>query len=477
VALTGTGAALSNLAGGTIRGTIGVHVQGNGKTISNSGVIEGSNPYSAIVYKAGVTGEVLNVNPGASFVGGMNWNRTINNTIHFGRGSYTVGVMSYLLDQNSITINKPSQVLTANLDANGTGTLVVTDTGGAAALSAVPGAAVTGVFSAVDDVMDRDVERPGKWTPPNVRAATAPLAYADEPTPRPQKAAAVLLDDSTALDADGNLVWMRAGGTLTNRSATDGQVDRWTHVGTLTVGVDRMIEDWRLGVMGGGGLAASSVDGGSSKVQSDLWYGGLYARHSFGAMTFDAALLAGGLSARSERQIFGLAGAETATGDSRGWFGASELGLSTRYALNAEWFLTPKATVRYVHAGFGAYAEEGSSQNAAYDAHGLNRLEERLEIKLTHQTQDAGGLATRLSIAGAIFDAQTIGRTAFTGDLLGSQITITPDQRRSVLGAAVSLGAETQLSRSASLYGTVSGTLESEHSRTLAVKGGFKLAF
>ncbi|PNA37191.1 hypothetical protein, partial [Pseudomonas sp. MPR-AND1A] len=80
--------------------------------------------------------------------------------------------------QNTTNINKAFQVLTTTLDANGTGNLVVTDTGSASLLGALPGAVISSTMAVIDDVLDMDIERPDAHRLPKP-GTYGPLAYAD----------------------------------------------------------------------------------------------------------------------------------------------------------------------------------------------------------------------------------------------------------------------------------------------------------
>ncbi|MDH6258470.1 autotransporter outer membrane beta-barrel domain-containing protein [Bradyrhizobium sp. BR13661] len=477
VQLNAVGDRVTNHAGATISGAqFGIGVTGNGSTISNAGVISGGAGGSAISYDPNTTGHTLNINPGASFVGGIDWSKDTGNTTTFGLGSYTVGVKNYKLGQNTTNINKAFQVLTTTLDANGTGNLVVTDTGSASLLGALPGAVISSTMAVIDDVLDMDIERPDAHRLPKP-GTYGPLAYADSMAAKAKLPAAILINENTAIDAFGNLVWMRAGGGVSDRASTATRVGDNTRAGTLTLGLDRIVNDWRLGFFLGGGAASSSLSSNAGKVQSDLGYGGVYARHDFGALTFDSALLVGGLSAKTDRSVTGVAGMETASGTDRGWFIAPEVALSTRYVINPEWSLTPKLSVHYAHAGFGAYSESGSSQNAAYGAHAADGFVERAELKLTRHSVNANGLSNKIWLTGAVFDTQTLGKGIFRADILGNDLTIDPNLPRSALGASIGLGAEAQLSRAASVYGTVTGTAADDHTKALTVRGGVKVGF
>jgi hypothetical protein len=461
---------------GTISGSNrGISIGGNGSDITNSGVISGGQ--ASIYYYAGSTGNLLTINPGAMFTGAINWNNNSSNTITFGAGSYTIPVAKYVLASNTINLNNPSQVLvTSGLDINGTGNIVVTAPAAATLTGNLPGTVVTAITSSINDVLDIDIDRPGVI--PSRANAWEPLAYGETTASKAARTTgAVLINEDTALDSLGNLVWVRAGGMISDRGTTVSRVGDFSRSGTLTVGLDHTIADWRLGLFLGGGVASASMDDGSGKTLADLGYGGVYARHSVGALTFDATLMGGGLRAETDRYISGSSGQEDANGADHGWFLAPQVAVSTRFTLDPQWSLTPKASVGFTHVALGGYSESGSSQDVTYAAHNLNSFEEKVELKLMRQTLSSDGRVTKLSLSGAVFDRQVVGHTGFSADIGGSGFTVDPNLPKSVLGATVALGAETQMTHAASVYANVAGSQTNDHTRSLAVKGGVKIAF
>ena len=149
--------------------------------------------------------------------------------------------------------------------------------------------------------------------------------------------------------------------------------------------------------------------------------------------------------------------------------------LDTLRSLRAE-IVTLRAETKPLLRDLNASTRE--ARDALQEArHDLDRFEERFDVKLMRQTVGADGLATKLSVTGGVFDAQTTGRASFATRILGTDVVVDPNLPRSVFGGSLRLGAETQMTRASSIFGTVTGTIDGDRSRSVAVKGGFKLAF
>ena len=196
----------------------------------------------------------------------------------------------------------------------------------------------------------------------------------------------------TVTYADGTTFWARGFGGQRIQQA-DGVILR--NVNTFfggAMGMDRLVSpNLRIGGFIGAGSTRSSIEFNSGDTDSNLGFGGLYARYLWGASFLHAAVQGGGSRNDSTRNNINnnlvAGGLETATASYNGWYVSPELRLGHHVALGhvlgAQHTLTPSLQVRYLYGSFGSYTETGSTANLTVNGQTVQTFEERAELKLT----------------------------------------------------------------------------------------------
>lgn len=440
-------------------------------TLTSSGTIAGG----TAAVRLGADGNTLNIYNGALFTGGIQFASTENNTLNFYTGSYTLPVQNYLLASNSINLLGSARTLiTTDLNGSGTGNILVVDSSAVGTLDRAASDVQRQVSGVIQDIMSLDFERISVTQP----GSSAPLGYAPEerkrrnPTEIQVRSAQ---DQAVALDASGNLYWLRGfyGGRHQDASG-DLAASNAHQFGTVT-GVDHLYDDWRIGAFGGAGRSTNTLADGAGQLDADMALAGVYMRRTFGWLAFDAAFTGGHIWADSERGING--GAEIAKGSFDGWFVAPEAALSFKYALDRQWSLTPSLKARYVATFYDGYTEDGSSQNVSYDSHTTQSLEERFDARLAYQTVTSAGAAARYWLSAGASATQRVSGEGYGATVSGVDFVVAPMGDSTVYGALASVGFDVMLSQQTSLFGSLEGSLFSDKSRTGMARGGVKVAF
>lgn len=441
-------------------------------TLTNRGTISGS---AGAAVRLNANGNRINVYDGSAFEGGVAFQNTTGNRINFYTGSYTLAVQEYLLDQNTIKLRGSARTLiTSGLNGAGTGDILVVDTSGNSATDRSAAVMQNQVSGILRDIMDLDTERSATVLPSSGGGA---LGYAAEAKPAQNPTLRVINDgrgQSIAVDPAGTLFWMR-GFYGTRDQSSDGAVagSNAHQFGTLA-GADRVYEDWRIGAFGGAGRTSNTLSNGSASLDADMALAGLYARRSFGMLSFDASLTGGYIWADAERRI---GGGDVAKGSFDGRFISPELALSAKYALGPNWTLRPSLGVRYVATQFDGYRESGSSQNVRYDSRTSQSLEERFDARLGYRTDNGAGLASTVWVGGGATATQWFDRGGYGASVSGVDFTVKPVGDKTVYGGTLAVGFELKASASTSLFGSFEHAQFTDRSRTNVARGGLKVAF
>ncbi|CCD98595.1 autotransporter outer membrane beta-barrel domain-containing protein [Bradyrhizobium sp. STM 3809] len=477
-------------------GNMTIVVQNDGSTITNSGTISNAAGNPAIFYALGTTGHTLNIDPGAKFIGGVDWQSNTGNTIRYGTGSYTTPVLNYTIAGNAITLNNANQVLiTSGVSGAGNGNIVVTQSNPttSTAVTAVLPDFTRAVFGAVGGILDNDIDPPQRIgiapASQGASSGTATLSFAPAVQSGSDRSAfesafastdwssRMALPQGTSRDAEGNLVWARGfGGTRIQPGTAADAGSVATHYGAM-VGYDRRVDAWRVGGFAGAGQMSGWMNDGSGRLRADLYFAGLYGRRELGAAVFDVALASGGLSASATRAVNGPAGRENANGGFCGFFIAPEVSLGYRYALSPAAMITPYVKLRYNGTFSGGYTERDSSQNASYDARAVHMLEERFGAIFAYTLTGASGLATRLSLNASVFGQQRIGPQSFGASIAGTGFAVNYTSAARVPGGSIGIGFDTQLARTVALFGSADATFTGDAAAAYAARSGIKVSF
>jgi T5SS/PEP-CTERM-associated repeat protein len=458
-------ATIKSLAALGLAGAFGGDIEMQGGTLSANGTVAGTVHLTA-------DGNTLNVVNATRFANPIQFDRTLSNTVNFYTGSYTLPVQAYAIDPSNTlnALGSAKTVITAGLDSHGTGNILVVDTATVAAVDRTAGDTQRQVSGVIQDIMNLDVQRPGP--------VATPMGYAAEDgrTNPANLAVKQDRDQAIAIDAAGNLAWMRGFVGIRHQDASsDGAPSSFgRQYGTLA-GADHLFDDWRLGAYAGAGHSTSDLAGNLGGMEADMALVGAYARRSFGALSLDMALTAGHVWADTTRSINN--GAETASGSFGGWFAAPEVALSTTYGLGGGWSLTPSLRGRYIVTAYEGYTETGSSQNVDYAAHTAQSFEERFDTRVTYKTVNAGGLPASVWAGLGAIATQRVGATSYDASVSGTDFSVTASGPSTVYAAAFTSGFDVTLGRSVTAFGNVEATTSTDDAWSLLARGGLKLAF
>lgn len=452
---------------GSIAGTQhGVQFNTPGNVFTTSGHVAGGT--AAVFFDDG--GNRLNILPGATFGGLVDYNHTINNTTGFGAGSYRIAAANYRDADNAIALDNASQTVILDHADTASGYINVV---------AVPGASqaarqyTSSVSDVVGSILALDVARPDQV---NVGGSTiSALQYGEDKRETKEAKALRELGGGLATDGYGNLFWARAFGGLRYQPSRDGDISSHTsHYGVIS-GVDHQFENYRLGFFGGGGGVRSVASGSASIMDGTTGFLGLYGAMRTGDLQWNASLTGGAIDNSASRSINN--GAETASGDFMGWYVSPEVSVSRGYQIAPEWELTPSFKARYTGAFYNGYDESGSSQNVSYDARQSHALDGRLQVELKRKLTLPSGLPAAVIATASVSDTQYLGSGTTHASLNNNEFSVSSSTDKNVAGASLGLGFDAMLSERASVYGSVDGTLYTDESKAMSGRLGLRLAF
>lgn len=240
---------------------------------------------------------------------------------------------------------------------------------------------------------------------------------------------------------------------------------------------------WRLGAFVGGGAMQTSEDMSLSVVNSDVAFGGIFARGNFGAAFLDMTLQLGHLSQHGSRLVSNnlvATGFETATGNSGGFYAVPELGIGRDFDLGeaggTRWRLTPVGRIRYLGGSLGGYSESGASANAVFGRRFLSELEARAELKLSGSMRTASGLLLTTKLYGGLLATQRLGDETVNASLLGQAIPFAIPGSKEAWGYLGGGGLDLSIG-SASLFVAGEYLSMSDSSVVYGGRGGLRFAF
>jgi outer membrane autotransporter protein len=250
------------------------------------------------------------------------------------------------------------------------------------------------------------------------------------------------------------------------------------------MGMDKAVSpNLRVGAFIGAGTTRTSIDLNSGDIDSNLGFGGLYARYLFGASFLHAAVQGGGSHNDSTRNINNnlvAGGLETAKAGYNGWYVSPELTLGHRIALGhvlgAQHILTPSLLVRYLYGSFGSYTETGSSANLTVNRQTVQIVEERAELKLTRVTLLNPTSALLVHLTGGALGTQRVGGNNVNAVLLGQAIPFATPGKDDVWGGFGGLGMEFR-HHNVAVFGSAEYLALNDDSSIVSGPAGLRVAF
>jgi hypothetical protein len=288
----------------------------------------------------------------------------------------------------------------------------------------------------------------------------------------------------TVVQADGTAIWARGFGGYRTQNA-DGVLLRTsnTFYGGA-IGIEKQVRyDLRVGAFAGGGTTRSTIELNTGDTNSNLGFGGVYARYFRGASFLYAAVQGGGSQNDTSRNInnnLAAGGVETAKGSYSGWYISPELRLGHNIALgrlmDSQYTLTPSIGVRYLYGSFGGYTETGSTANLTVNSQTVGTLEERAELKLTRATQFNATTALLIDVTGGALATQRVGSNTVNAALLGQSIPFAVPGKDDTWGGFGGAGMEWRTGNVA-LFASGEYLWLSDSSTVVSGKGGVRVAF
>jgi autotransporter-like protein len=470
---TGINASTANVRNsGTITGGfIGIAVTTG--TVTNSGTISG--PLFAIRF-TGVGADTLTLLPGSSIIGAIQLNG-FGDTINFRVGN-----------QNLTFDTLAGATVTSTVPFVVSGNRVVTIDPTPFAVAGMALGDFTRSVSAVVPVFD-NLPTTGGATATAFAAPTSPApifspAFDGIPGLSAYAADHAAFKAPTVMHADGTTFWARGFAGQRIQQA-DGVILR--NVNNFfggAMGMDRLVSpNLRIGGFIGAGSTRSSIELNSGDTDSNLGFGGLYARYLWGASFLHAAVQGGGSRNDTTRNInnnLAAGGLETAKASYNGWYVSPELTLGHRIALGhvlgAQHTLTPSLQVRYLYGSFGSYTETGSTANLTVNGQTVQTFEERAELKLTRFTLLNPTSALLVHLTGGALGVQRVGGNTVNAVLLGQAIPFATPGKDDVWGGYGGFGMEF---RHANVAVFLSGEYLAlnDDSSVVTGKGGLRVVF
>ena len=309
-------------------------------------------------------------------------------------------------------------------------------------------------------------------------------AFANIPGMSAYASSAAVFKNPTVQYSDGTTVWGRGFAGQRVQQA-DGILLRTLNqfYGGMVGGDWQAQANLRLGAFLGGGKTRSSEDFNIGSNDSDIFFGGLFGRYSWGASFLGMALQGGHTRTDTTRNISNNlvpGGLETAKASYDGWYINPEATYGLHYGLGswlgASYTLTPSLNLRYLYASFGSYTESGTTAPLTINSQTVSDFEERGQLKLT-RTQVFGPSETIMThIYGGLLGVQRAGDTTVDATLLGQAIPFATPGKNDVWGGFGGAGLELRTGR-VTLFASAEYLALSDLSSVVSGQGGIRIGF
>jgi len=296
---------------------------------------------------------------------------------------------------------------------------------------------------------------------------------------------AMVFKAPTAVYVDGTAVWARgfAGQRIQQPDGTQLRNTDAFYGGMM--GADFAGRpDLRYGIFLGGGQTRSRIDVNQFGTDSDLVFGGAYARYDIGQSFLHAALQGGSsrnsATTRTTNNNLAANGIETAHASFDGWYVSPEATFGHRFALgklaDAAYTLTPSLRVRYLYGAFDGYTETGTTAPLTIGGQTVSTLEERGELKLTRGVSFTPQDQLSTAIFGGVLGTQRLGGATVNAALLGQAIPFATPGNADVWGCFGGLGVEWR-TRNTTIFSAAEYLALSDNSTVVSGRAGLRVGF
>ena len=402
---------------GTITGTgasFGIYAQGNANTVTNSGTVTGGSGASYGIYAQGNSNTITNsgtVKGNANGIIAQGNSNTIINS-----GTVIGGTGSFVLSGTNNTLNLlAGSNLQGNLDLGAgnflnigpglntafayTGTLNLNTFG-------APFVNSGGILAVIDPTgFSAQKEMLTDLTRVITNTVDGRLASArTEGMPVGMTMNGTTISATADVPAGPNTV-MWAAGLGNDRNQKSGGADAGFNsmLGGLTLGFDSDIADGtRAGGFIGAALSNFATDGGSQKINTNSYFGGLYAGFNGSGHFLNLSLTGGRSNQSSDRAIANnqvVGGIEHARANYGGFFVSPSATLGTDIHRNGG-VLTPSVRARYAGMFLDSYQENGSTTNLSVTSRNVNVIDLRGQLAFapTPMTMESGTFTTVMRV-------------------------------------------------------------------------------
>lgn len=255
----------------------------------------------------------------------------------------------------------------------GNATVTIFDQTGASSMGSVTAGSLGSIQTALANEL-------GGFSAGNLFDPSAVSGYAAAPRQTSaEKAAneAVLSDLDVSAPSQGK-VWGTAFGGVSGDSAP---VALSNVYGGIVAGTHFQLDaQTRLGGLVGYSMSKFNVANGQQVIDSHTGTLGVYGKTDLGMIELNYALLGGGSSHSSSRQVVVGANKENATASFASWFINPSLGLSIPVMSDDTSEINVAASASYIYGGVGSYTERSANFTAAVGAVPISVFEARLEL-------------------------------------------------------------------------------------------------
>jgi hypothetical protein len=443
-------------------------------TLTNSGVI--SNFGGVAIQFNGLGANTLNLLTGSMIIGGINLTGA-NNTVNFLGGNHNltfnslagarvIGSIPFAVLGNQVAAVDPTPfAMTDRLLMDFSRTV-------SSAIPMIDGrpASISGAmaFTGGDDGA-------------NSRIADA---FASIPGMSAYASDTAVFKSPTVAYHDGTVLWARGFAGQRVQQADGPLLHTLNQFYGGMIGADLQARaDLRFGGFIGGGQTRSDIDLNTGATNSDLIFGGVYARYFWGNSYLQAVLQGGHSRNDTSRNINNNvlpSGLETATASYDGWYVSPEVTYGLHYGLGslagAYYTLTPSLQVRYLYASFDGYTESATTAPLTVGTRTLGDFEERGQLKLTGTQVFAPTAVIMANIYGGVLGVQRVGSNTVGAVLLGQAIPFATPGDNDVWGGFGGAGIELRTGNVA-MFVSAEYLAFSDSSTVVSGKGGIRIAF